>query len=272
MVLPEIGTSPSHNGALGGGAMPGKCAGLPAPFIFLPAGIEIAHRKLRHRRFEMGFRKFRCCRQRRPELRQRFDRLIKAAQRVAAIGQDLRMTGQACERGVVARHRLDRLVQSQQRVAPVDESANVTRRNRQHVIVIRQRIVGVIEREIRVAEIIENFRMVRRQIQRMAVARDGFVVTPGRMERQPEIRQRIGGTGIDLERPRQETERIDQAMALEVEHSKQMQRVEVIGPVRQDSGAQSFRPVEFALLKGMMSLPLQARQVRHPSRHLFPVR
>ena len=106
----------------------------------------------------------------------------------------------------------------------------------------------------------------------MAIARDGFVVTPGRMKRQPEIRQRIGGIGIDLERPRKEAERVDQAMALEVEHSEQMQRVKVIGPVRQDSGAQLFRPLKFALLKGMMSLPLQARQVRHPSRHLFPVR
>ena len=59
-------------------------------------------------------------------------------------------------------------------------------------------------------------------------------------------------------------------MALEVEHSEQMQRVEVIGPVRQDSGAQLFRPLEFALLKGMMSLPLQARQVRHPLGPSFP--
>ena len=199
----------------------------------------------------MGFGKFRRGRQRRLEVRQRFDRPIKAAQRVTAIGQDLRMTGQACERGVVARHRLDRLVQSQKRIAPVDESADVTRRDRQHMIVVRQRVVGMIEREIRVAEIVENFRMVRRQIQRMAIARDGFVVTSGRMQRQPEIRQRIGGTGIDLERPRQEAERIDQAMALEVEHSEQVQRIEIIGPVRQNSGAQSFRPVEFALLKGI---------------------
>ena len=91
--------------------------------------------------------------------------------------------------------------------------------------------------------------MIRRQIQRMAIARDGFVVTSGRMKRQPEIRQRIGGTGIDLERPRQEAERLDHAMALEVEHSEQVQRVEVIRPVLQNSGAQPFRPVEFALLK-----------------------
>ena len=123
---------------LGLRAMPGKRAGFPAPFICLPARIEIAHRKLRHRGFEMGFGKFRRCRQRRLEIRQRFDRPVKAAKRMAAIGQDLRMTGQACERVVVARHRLDRLVQSQQRIAPVDESADMTRRNRQHVIVVRQ--------------------------------------------------------------------------------------------------------------------------------------
>ena len=220
----------------------------------------------------MSLGKFRCGRERYPEIRQRFDRPVEAAQRVTAIGQDLRMTGQACERFVVVRHRLDRLVQSQQRIAAVDESADVTRRDRQHAIVIRQRVVDMIERQTGVAEIVEDLRMVGRQIERMAIAQDGFVVTPGRMKRQPEIRQRIGGTRIDLERLRQEAERLDQTMTPEVKHSEQMQRIEIIGPVRQDPGTQLFRPVELALLKGIVSLPLQARQVRHSSRVLFPIR
>ncbi len=53
-------------------------------------------------------------------------------------------------------------------------------------------------------------------------------------------------------------------MALEVEHSEQVQRIEVIGPVFQNPGAQPFRPAELALLKRAISLPLQARQVRYP--------
>jgi hypothetical protein len=61
-------------------------------------------------------------------------------------------------------------------------------------------------------------------------------------------------------------------MALEVEHSEQVQRIEIIGPVRQNPGAQSFRPVEFALSEAVISLPLQARQVRHPVRYPFPIR
>ncbi|WP_172842676.1 hypothetical protein [Bradyrhizobium erythrophlei] len=58
-------------------------------------------------------------------------------------------------------------------------------------------------------------------------------------------------------------ERLDHAMALEVEHSKQVQCIEVPGPVFQNSRAQPFRLVEIALLKGAESLPLQAGQVRH---------
>ena len=114
---------------------------------------------------------------------------------MTAIGQDLRMTGQACERYVVARHRLDRPVQPQQRIAAVDESADVTRRDRQRVIVIRQRVIGVIQREMRVAEIVDYLRMVRRQIQRMAIARDGFVVTPRNVStilRQPSVEFKLG--------------------------------------------------------------------------------
>jgi hypothetical protein len=61
-------------------------------------------------------------------------------------------------------------------------------------------------------------------------------------------------------------------MALEVEHSKQMQCIEIFGPVFQNPGAQPFGLVELALLKATISLPLQARQVRHPLRYVFPVR
>jgi hypothetical protein len=42
-----------------------------------------------------------------------------------------------------------------------------------------------------------------------------------------------------------------------------VQRIEIVGPVFQNPGAQPFRFVELALLKGVVSLPLQARQVRH---------
>jgi len=229
--------------------MPRKRAGLPAPFILLPARIEIAHRKLRHRQLEMGFGKLRRCRERRLEVHQRFDGFIQTATRMAAVSQNLRMIGHRRERGVVARHRFGGLVQLQQRIASVDESADMTGRDCQHRIVVRKCVVAATEREKGIAQIVEDFRMIRRQIQRMAIARDGFVVTPGRMKRQPKIRQRIGGIGIDLERPRQEAECFDHAMALEVQHSEQMQRVEVIRPVLQNSGAQPFRPLEFALLK-----------------------
>ena len=42
-----------------------------------------------------------------------------------------------------------------------------------------------------------------------------------------------------------------------------MQRIEIVGPVFQNPGTQSFGLVEIAVLKRMVGLPLQARQVRH---------
>jgi hypothetical protein len=84
------------------------------------------------------------------------------------------------------------------------------------------------------------------------------------LKRQPEIGHRIRGAGIDLKRLREKAERLDHVTALEVEHSKQMQRIEVFGPVFQNPGAQPFGPVEIALLERTESLTLQARQVRHP--------
>ena len=66
-------------------------------------------------------------------------------------------------------------------------------------------------------------------------------------------------------------QRLHQAASLQVEKAKQLQRVEIVGPVCQNPGAQPFRLVETALLKRMESLALQAGQVRHPRRGMFPI-
>jgi hypothetical protein len=65
-------------------------------------------------------------------------------------------------------------------------------------------------------------------------------------------------------------ERLDHAMALQVEESKQVQGIEVFRPLSQNSGAQPFGLVEIALPKPMISLPLQARQVRRRPRTFSP--
>jgi hypothetical protein len=227
---------------------------------------------MRHRGFEMGLGKFRRGRQRRLEIRQCLDRLVEAAKRMTAIGQDLRMTGHRRQRFVIARQRRNRPVQPQERIAPVDARADMAGGVRQDVIIARQRVVDAAKRQTGVAEIIENFRMIRRKLQRVAKACHGFVVTAGRMQRQTEIRQRIGGAGIDLERRCEKMKRLDHALALEVEHAKQVQRLEVFRPVLQDPGAQPLGLGEIAFLKRMMRLPLQARQVRHARRVVFPLR
>ena len=222
---------------LGLRAVPGKCAGFPAPFIGLPAGIEITERQLRHGPFEMGLRKFRRSHARSFEIPERFERSVKAAQRMAAIGQDLRMTGHRGQRGIVTRKRLDGAVKSQQRIASVDKRADMAGRTRQHGVIARKRLVDTTEFETGVAEIIENFRVIRRKMQRIAVACDRLLTASGRGQRQPEIRQRIRGAGIDLQRRREEVQRLDHAVALEVEHPKQVQRIEIFGSMLQNSGA-----------------------------------
>ena len=66
----------------------------------------------------------------------RLNRPIEAAQRMAAIGQDLRMSGHARQRGVIARDRFNGPVEPQQRVAPVDQRADMAGVLRQHRIEI----------------------------------------------------------------------------------------------------------------------------------------
>ena len=100
--------------------------------------------------------------------------------------------------------------------------------------------------------------MIRRELQRIAIACDRLFQSPGRMQRQSKIGHRIGRRRIDPKRLRQKVKRLGQAMALEVEHTKQMQRVEIFRPVFQNTGAQFRGAIEITLLKRTVSLPLQA--------------
>jgi len=167
--------------------VPVKCTCLPAPFIFLPAGLEVTHRQKRHGRLEMRLGKFRRGRDRSFEVGQGFDGPIEPTKRVTSIGQDLRMSRHRRKTCVVARNRFDRPVESQKRVAPVDESADVAGFPRQHAIVTRKRLGIASERKKGIAEIVEDLRMTRRKAQRVTIARDRLVMTSGGLEREPEI-------------------------------------------------------------------------------------
>jgi hypothetical protein len=52
-------------------------------------------------------------------------------------------------------------------------------------------------------------------------------------------------------------------MALQIDKSEQMQRLEVFGLVFQNRPAKPFRPVKVALLKTTICLPPQAGQIGH---------
>ena len=180
------------------------------------------------------------------------------------------MTGHCRMRPVVARKRVGRPVEPQQRVTSVDERANMGRIFRKHVIIARERFIDAAKFETGVGEIVEDFRMVRCKQQGVAIARDRFLKASRRVKREPKVRHRIRGSGIDLERLRQEAQRIDKATALQAENAEQLECIEIVGPVFQNSGTQPLSLVEMALLKRIIGLPLHARQVRH--RGIFPLR
>ena len=226
---------------------------------------------MRHRGLEMRLGKFGCRHKRRLEVGECFERPVQPAQRMTAIGQDLRMIWHRRECRVVARDRPHWLVQPQQRVASIDQRADMTGRLCQRALVARQRVIEAPQFEAGIGEIIENLRMIRRQLQRVAKARNRFVKAAGGVQRQTEIRHRIRRSRIGLQRRRQEMQRFHHALALEIEHAEQMQRIEIVRPMLENAGAELLRPVQVAVLKRGIRLPLQARQVRHPAGAIFPL-
>ena len=60
--------------------------------------------------------------------------------------------------------------------------------------------------------------------------------------------------------------------ALQVREAQQMQCDVIFATILEDRRAQPFGFVEMALLERAQRLPLQARQVRHPARAVFPFR
>ncbi len=189
---------------------------------------------------------------------ERLNRPVEAAQRMAAIGQDLRMTGHFRQRGVIARDGFNGPVESQQRVAAIDPRADMIGVFRQHRIEMCERVIDTAKLKIGIGKIVENFRMIRRKLQRVAIACDRLFPSPDRVQRQSKIGHRIGGGGIDPQRLRQKAKRLGQAMTLEIEHAQQMQRVEIVRPVFKNTRAQFRGAIEVALLKRAVSLPLQA--------------
>ena len=96
-----------------GAPLVGKRAGFPAPLIGLPAGLEIAERQVSKPCFEMGLGKVGTLLKRRIEASKRLLWPVEPAQRMTAIGQDLRMVRHQRERVVVARERIRRPVEPQ---------------------------------------------------------------------------------------------------------------------------------------------------------------
>ena len=109
---------------------------------------------------------------------------------------------------------------------------------RQHRIEVRKRFIDAALFETGVAEIVENFRMIRRNPERGAIPCDRLLEALGRVKRQSKIGHRFSGAGIDPKRLREKAKRLDQAMAPEVENAKQMKRIEIFGPVLENSGAE----------------------------------
>ena len=96
-----------------GAPLVGKRAGFPAPLIRLPTRLEIAERQVSKGCFEMGFGKVGTLLKRRLQACERLLWPVEPAQRMTAIGQDLRMVRHQRERMVVARKRIRRPVEPQ---------------------------------------------------------------------------------------------------------------------------------------------------------------
>ena len=185
----------------------------------------------------MGLSKFGRRRECGFEIDKRFGRPVEAAKRMATIGQDLRMTGHRRKCPVIAGYGLDGLVEPQKRIASVDERAGMARVFSQHRIEVCKRFIDAAELETGIAEIVENFRMIRRNLQRGAIPCDRLLEALRRVKRQSKIGHRFRGAGIDPKRLREKAKRLDVAMAPEVENAKQMKRLEILGPVFENSGA-----------------------------------
>ncbi len=113
---------------------------------------------------------------------------------------------------------------------------------RQHAVIVRERFIDAAEFETGVGEIVEDFRMIRRNQQGVAIVCYRLLKASRRMKREPKIGHRIRRTGIDLERLRQETQRLDEATALQVEKAEQLECIEIFAAGIPESRHTAFRP------------------------------
>ena len=157
---------------------------------------------------------------------------------MAAISQDLRMTGQRRKCPVIARLCASTGRLNRKSVLPLLTSAPAWPGFfASTASIVCKRFIDAAELETGIAEIVENFRMIRRNLQRGAIPCDRLLEALRRVKRQSKIGHRFRGAGIDPKRLREKAKRLDLAMAPEVENAKQMKRLEILGPVFENSGA-----------------------------------
>ena len=202
--------------------------------------------------------------------RERLVGTLQREQRIGAIGVRVGKVGPRGDRPVEARQRLLRAPQRGERVAAVVERGDVVRLERKRALVARERLVVPLHRQTRVAEVVVRLRIAGIERQRALEASECLRRAPALGERDAEVRQRgslVRISRIDVDRPADQVDRILVGALLHPGDSKEVQRVEMHGSLREDLAIEGLGLRELAALV-MADGALEQRRDRRRRRPL----